>query len=54
MVSLTFVCAGLPAVQPSQIPNFGIRYGIQIGQAFGWDFGYGQLKTICGIAFVLV
>ena len=24
------------AVQPSDISNFGIRYSIQIGQAFGW------------------
>ena len=44
----------VPAVQPSQIPNFGVRYGIQIGQAFGYDFGYGILKDICTISFVIV
>ena len=34
---MLWVCA----VQPSEVPDFGIRYGIQIGQAFGYDFGYG-------------
>ena len=42
------------AVQPSRIPNFAIRYGIQIGQAFGYEFGYGIIKDICFINFVLV
>ena len=43
-----------PAVQPSQLSNLGIRYGIQIGQAFGWDFGYGIIKDICFVDFVIV
>ena len=52
-------CASLiecydPAVQPSQLSNVGIRYGIQIGQAFGWDFGYGIIKDICFVDFVIV
>jgi hypothetical protein len=33
------------AVQPSEVPDFGIRYGIQIGQAFGYDFGYGEAAS---------
>ena len=44
----------LSAVQPSQLPDLGLRYGIQIGQAFGWDFGYGIIKDICFIDFVIV
>ena len=48
------MCAVCAAVQPSQLPNFGVRYGIQIGQAFGYDFGYGSLKDICTISFVIV
>lgn len=42
------------AVQPSQISDLGIRYGIQIGQAFGFDFGYGIIKDICFVDFVIV
>lgn len=42
------------AVQPSQIPDLGVRYGIQIGQAFGYDFGYGIIKDICFVDFVIV
>lgn len=42
------------AVQPSQVPEFGIRYGIQIGQAFGYDFGLGIVKQICFVSFVIV
>ena len=42
------------AVQPSQLPEFGIRYGIQIGQAFGYDFGIGIVKEICFVTFVIV
>ena len=30
------------------------RYGIQIGQAFGFDFGYGIIKDICFISFAIV
>ncbi len=41
-------------MQPGQLSDLGIRYGIQIGQAFGWDFGYGLLKDICFIDFVIV
>ncbi|KAK9836033.1 hypothetical protein WJX81_007709 [Elliptochloris bilobata] len=44
----------LPSFQPSQVPNFGFRYGIQIGQAFGFDFGYGLIKDICFISFAIV
>ena len=42
------------AVQPSEIPEFGIRYGIQIGQAFGYDFGFGIVKQICFVSFAIV
>lgn len=42
------------AVQPSQVPDFGIRYGIQIGQAFGYDFGIGIIRDICFVSFVIV
>ena len=48
---LTRLCC---AVQPSQLPEFGIRYGIQIGQAFGYDFGIGIVKEICFVTFVIV
>ncbi|CAK0783700.1 hypothetical protein CVIRNUC_006899 [Coccomyxa viridis] len=44
----------LPSMQPSQLPEFGIRYGIQIGQAFGYDFGIGIVKEICFVTFVIV
>ncbi|CAL5229043.1 g12292 [Coccomyxa viridis] len=44
----------MPSLQPSQLSNLGIRYGIQIGQAFGWDFGYGIIKDICFVDFVIV
>ena len=44
----------LVTVQPTGIPNFAIRYGIQVGQAFGYTFGYGIIKDICFINFVLV
>ncbi|CAL8462830.1 g2364 [Coccomyxa elongata] len=44
----------LPTFQPSQIPDLGVRYGIQIGQAFGYDFGYGIIKDICFVDFVIV
>ena len=44
----------LRAVQPNNIPDVGIRYGIQIGQAFGYDFGIGILRDICFITFVTV
>ena len=47
-------CVVCCAVQPSQIPDLGIRYGIQIGQAFGYDFGYGIIKDICFVDFVIV
>ncbi len=30
------------------------RYGIQIGQAFGFDFGYGIIKDICFVSFAIV
>lgn len=42
------------AVQPSTIPEFGIRYGIQIGQAFGYDFGLGIVRDLCFVSFVIV
>lgn len=51
-IALTESCDA--AVQPSQLSNLGIRYGIQIGQAFGWDFGYGIIKDICFVDFVIV
>ncbi|BDA41090.1 hypothetical protein COCOBI_01-7450 [Coccomyxa sp. Obi] len=44
----------LPTFQPSQVPDFGIRYGIQIGQAFGYDFGIGIIRDICFVSFVIV
>ncbi|KAK9821329.1 hypothetical protein WJX81_005860 [Elliptochloris bilobata] len=44
----------LPSIQPSSLPNFAMRYGIQIGQVFGYEFGYGMIKDICFINFVLV
>ena len=48
------MCAGARAVQPSSIPNFAISYGIQVGQAFGYNFGYGIIKDICFVSFVQV
>jgi hypothetical protein len=42
------------AVQPSQVPDVGIRYGIQIGQAFGYDFGIGIIRDVCFVSFVIV
>lgn len=42
------------AVQPSSIPNFAISYGIQVGQAFGYNFGFGTIKDICFVSFVQV
>ena len=42
------------AVQPNNIPDVGIRYGIQIGQAFGYDFGIGIIRDICFITFTTV
>ena len=42
------------AVQPSQVSDFGLRYGIQIGQAFGYDFGIGIIRDICFVSFVIV
>ena len=42
------------AVQPSGLPEFGIRYGIQIGQVFGYDFGLGIVKDVCFVSFVIV
>lgn len=54
-------CAGLitnkvlcAAVQPNNIPDGGVRYGIQIGQAFGYDFGIGIIRDICFISFTTV
>jgi len=43
-----------PAVQPSDTSNFGITYGIQVGQAFGFQFGYGILDNVCSISFAIV
>ena len=48
------ISACVCAVQPSQLSNLGIRYGIQIGQVFGYDFGYGIIKDICFVDFVIV
>jgi hypothetical protein len=47
---------GVPcaAVQPNNIPDGGVRYGIQIGQAFGYDFGLGIIRDICFITFTTV
>ena len=45
---------GAGAVEPSQVPDFAIRYGIQIGYVFGFQFGYGIIKDICFITFVIV
>ena len=42
------------AVQPSEISNFGLDYGIQIGQVIGFDFGYGIIQDTCAITFVIV
>lgn len=52
MQEVTVLCHG--AVQPNNIPDGGVRYGIQIGQAFGYDFGLGILRDICFISFVTV
>ena len=40
------------AVQPNNILDGGVRYGIQTGQAFGYDLGLGILRDICFISFV--
>ena len=45
---------GAGAVEPSQVPDFAIRYGIQVGYVFGFQFGYGIIKDICFITFVFV
>lgn len=42
------------AVQPSATSDFGIVYGIQIGQAFGFQYGYGIISNVCSITFILV
>ena len=42
------------AVQPSIVPDFAFRYGIQIGQAFGLDFGIGLIRDICFVSFAIV
>ncbi len=42
------------AVQPSNVPDFAFRYGIQIGQAFGLDFGIGLIRDICFVSFAIV
>ena len=44
----------LAAVQPNNIPDGGVRYGIQIGQAFGYDFGIGIIRDICFVTFTTV
>ena len=42
------------AVQPSNIPDIAFRYGVQIGQAFGLDFGIGFIRAICFVTFAIV
>ncbi len=42
------------AVQPSNIPDVAFRYGVQIGQAFGLDFGIGFIRDICFVSFAIV
>lgn len=44
----------LPSIQPLYISNFGFRYGLQIAQLFGMDFGFGVLKIGCRVDFVRV
>jgi hypothetical protein len=44
----------LPSVQPLYISNLGFRYGLQIAQLFGIDFGFGVLKIGCRVDFVRV
>ena len=41
-------------VQPTQLGEFGFRYGLQLAQLFGVDFGFGLLKSTCTIDFVRV
>eukprot|EP00884_Botryococcus_braunii_P007486 jgi/Botrbrau1/16739/Bobra.0271s0004.1 len=42
------------AVQPLTLPEFGFRYGLQVSQLFGMDFGFGWLRSSCAIDFVRV
>lgn len=44
----------LPSVQPLYISNLGFRFGLQIAQLFGIDFGFGILKIGCRVDFVRV
>lgn len=44
----------LPSVQPLYISNLGFRFGLQIAQLFGIDFGFGLLKIGCRVDFVRV
>eukprot|EP00884_Botryococcus_braunii_P013932 jgi/Botrbrau1/2253/Bobra.101_2s0077.1 len=44
----------LPSIQPRQISEFGFRYGVQIAQLFGVDFGFGWSNVRCGVDFVRV
>ena len=44
----------LPSIQPTQLGEFGFRYGLQVAQLFGVDFGFGLLKSTCTIDFVRV
>ena len=44
----------LKTVQPTQLGEFGFRYGLQLAQLFGVDFGFGLLKSTCTIDFVRV
>ena len=44
----------LPSIQPTMLGEFGFRYGLQVAQLFGVDFGFGLLKSTCTIDFVRV
>ncbi len=49
------MCPSLPrAWDLSLKPPCACRYGIQIGQAFGFDFGYGILRSTCSVTFGVV
>eukprot|EP00884_Botryococcus_braunii_P013843 jgi/Botrbrau1/2245/Bobra.101_2s0073.1 len=41
-------------LQPRDIPQFAFRYGVQLAQLFGVDFGFGWLRISCGVDFVRV
>eukprot|EP00884_Botryococcus_braunii_P013910 jgi/Botrbrau1/2251/Bobra.101_2s0076.1 len=40
--------------QPTSLPQFGFRYGLQVAQAFGVDFGFGWSQVTCSVDFIRV